>query len=408
MEKTHTKRLIAALLAFCVAAATAAWLAVPHLGAWVDRLLNRTRGPPPRVTAQQQAFHQSLHVADLHADPLLWNRNLLEHSPRGHVDVPRMRAGNVMLQVLGAPTWVPVGQNMQRNVRLADVLGVLAGAYGWPDAARHSAMARAGAMAHNLAQAVAASDRQVRWVKTAADLDALVADHDRDANVVGVLLATEGAYPVEDHADGVARLYGMGYRMVGLAHFVDSAVAGSAHGWERHGLTPLGHAVVAQAEARGMTVDLAHASPAAVADTLAVATRPVVVSHTGLVATCPGPRNLTDAQLAAVAARGGVVGVGFFEVAVCQLSVAGIVAALRHAVAVMGVDHVALGSDWDGGVVTPVDAAGVGAISAALLDSGMAPQDVAAIMGENVLRVLRSNLAAATNPPTSPTAPIPQ
>jgi microsomal dipeptidase-like Zn-dependent dipeptidase len=81
-------------------------------------------------------------------------------------------------------------------------------------------------------------------------------------------------------------------------------------------------------------------------DVLAMATRPVVVSHGGVAATCPGPRNLTDEQLRAIAANGGLVGIGYWDGAVCEMTVPSIVKAMRHAVTVMGIEHVALGSDF--------------------------------------------------------------
>ena len=84
-------------------------------------------------------------------------------------------------------------------------------------------------------------------------------------------------------------------------------------------------------EALGIAVDLAHASPRTVEDALALATRPVVVSHTGVQGTCPGPRNLSDEQLRRVAAQGGVVGIGYFPGAVCGSEVADVVRAALHA-----------------------------------------------------------------------------
>ena len=87
--------------------------------------------------------------------------------------------------------------------------------------------------------------------------------------------------------------------MLGLAHFIDNPVAGSSAGAAKGGLTPLGREVVARMQALGIAVDLAHVSPASVADALALATKPVVVSHTGVQATCPGPRNLATSRSAA-------------------------------------------------------------------------------------------------------------
>src|ERR1043165_10157303 len=101
-------------------------------------------------------------------------------------------------------------------------------------------------------------------------------------------------------------------------------------------------------EARGILVDLAHASPRTVDDVLAVATRPVVDSHTGLRATCDNARNLTDEQVRRVAATGGLVGIGSWGTATCGTDAAAVARSIRYAVKVAGVEHVALGSGFDG------------------------------------------------------------
>ena len=146
-------------------------------------------------------------------------------------------------------------------------------------------------------------------------------------------------------------------------------------------------------EALGILVDLAHASPQAVNETLAMATRPIVVSHTGVAVTCPGPRNLTDAQLRAIATNGGVVGIGYWDAAVCTLGAASIAKAIRHAVNVAGIDHVALGSDFDGATSTPFATDGLAEVTQALLDQQFMPEEIGKIMGGNVLRLLRAGLA---------------
>jgi microsomal dipeptidase-like Zn-dependent dipeptidase len=154
----------------------------------------------------------------------------------------------------------------------------------------------------------------------------------------------------------------------------------------------MGRQVIARMEALHIIVDLAHVAPTAVTEVLALATRPVVVSHTGVAATCPGPRNLTDAQLRAIAANGGVVGIGYWDAAVCALGAASIVKAIRHAVTVAGIDHVALGSDFDGATATPFDPGALDEITQALLDDGFTPAQVAQVMGGNVVRLLQGGL----------------
>jgi microsomal dipeptidase-like Zn-dependent dipeptidase len=210
--------------------------------------------------------------------------------------------------------------------------------------------------------------------------------------VVGGLLGIEGAQALEGDLANVGVLHAAGYRMVGLTHFYDNEWSGSAHGRRQGGLTARGRALVPALESRGMLIDLAHASPAAIDDVLALATRPVVVSHTGVRGTCDNPRNLGDAHLRGVARTGGVVGIGFWRVAVCGSDEDAIARAVAHAVRVAGPEHVALGSDFDGAVTTPFDAAGLARLTDALLRAGLDEDTVARVMGANVARVLERTL----------------
>jgi microsomal dipeptidase-like Zn-dependent dipeptidase len=117
-----------------------------------------------------------------------------------------------------------------------------------------------------------------------------------------------------------------------------------------------------------------------------------VVSHTGVRATCDSPRNLSDRHIEAIAAQGGVIGVGLWERAVCGTTPAAAAQAMRHVADLVGVEHVALGTDFDGTVSVPIDAAGLPYLTAALLEAGFSPTDVRKIMGGNVVRVLRRTL----------------
>ena len=141
-----------------------------------------------------------------------------------------------------------------------------------------------------------------------------------------------------------------------------------------------------------MLLDLAHASAATIEDACAAATRPVVVSHTGVRATCDNNRNLSDEQLRKVAATGGVIGIGFWDTATCGGDARAVARAIRHAADVVGVEHVALGSDFDGTVTEPFDATGVVQITDALLEAGFTEDEVRAVMGGNVFRLLASAL----------------
>lgn len=141
-----------------------------------------------------------------------------------------------------------------------------------------------------------------------------------------------------------------------------------------------------------MLVDLAHASRALIDDVLNMAERPVLVSHTGVEGTCPGTRNLTDAHIQRIAATGGVIGIGYWDTAVCATSVKAIAKAIRYVADKVGVQHVALGSDFDGAVHTPFDTSGLAQLTQGLKEAGFSEPDIAAIMGGNVRRLLLESL----------------
>ena len=149
-----------------------------------------------------------------------------------------------------------------------------------------------------------------------------------------------------------------------------------------------------------MVIDLAHASAATIEDILGAATRPVVVSHTGVRGTCDNQRNLSDAQLAGISANGGVVGIGVWDTAVCGDDAHAIARAIVHAINVAGFEHVALGSDFDGAVSAPFDATGLPQITQALLDEGLDETRIEAVMGGNVRRLLKL-LLPVPSPQTS-------
>jgi len=141
-----------------------------------------------------------------------------------------------------------------------------------------------------------------------------------------------------------------------------------------------------------MIVDVAHSSDLTLDDLLAIATRPVVYSHGGVQATCPNDRTLTDDQLRRIAANGGLIGIGYWDAAICELTPASIAAAIDHARRIAGIDHVALGSDFDGATTTPFDASQLVQVTNALLARGFTPDEIRKVMGGNVLRFLEREL----------------
>ena len=386
-------------LALCCGVSVGAALALAllvfgFLPGWVEGSRNTVvQAPPYTVSDEAAALHAELVVADLHADSLLWGRDLLVRGDRGQVDLPRLREGHVALQVFTCVSKTPAGLNIHENhAETVDQITALAVAQRWPPATWTSLLERVLYQAERLRGMAARSDGGLRLVTTRAELDALLADRAAGSPAVGALLGIEGAHALDGRVESLDALFAAGFRMIGLVHFFDNGVGGSAHGVDKGGLTPLGAAVVARMEQLGIVVDLAHASPALIDDVLDQATRPVVVSHTGVRGVVDNQRNLSDDQLRRIAATGGVVGIGFWKLAIGGDDAAAIARSIRYTADVVGVDHVGLGSDFDGAVETPFDISGLALLTEALLAEGFGPDEVRKLMGGNLVRVLRQGL----------------
>lgn len=349
----------------------------------------------PEVGPIAEALHGTSFVADLHADSLLFGRDLLERSTMGHVDLPRLQEGGVALQVFSLPTIVPYGLNIESNAGDGLDMLTLAGVVQLSPTALLGPTGRALHAADRLADFAAASNGEFVVIRTRADLAALQDARAAGADVTGALLSIEGAHAMESDPENLGRLFDAGYRMIGLTHFFDNDYAGSAHGLERGGLTPLGRETIWEMERLGITLDLAHLSPRAVDEALDLSTRPTVFSHGGVRGTCDNRRNLSDDHVRRIAEGGGVVGIGYWEWAVCGTSIQEVARALAYVVRLVGADHVGLGSDYDGGTTVGFDTSQLAALTQALLDEGLTESQVRKVMGDNVLRVLAANLPPA-------------
>lgn len=340
--------------------------------------------PSPRAAA----LHASLWVADMHADSLMWNRSLGERNGRGHVDVPRLIDGGVALQGFTIVSKAPWGMNVESNSGSSDLTQVLFVAERWPPRTWGSLLERALYQAERLDAAARDSGGALRVIRSRSELTRYIDDRTRAPAQTAGYLGIEGAQVLEGKLENVQRVFDAGFRMMAPSHFFDTEVGGSAHGEDKYGLQPFGRLVIAEMERLGMLVDLAHASPQTIDDVLSIATRPVVFSHTGVLGTCDSPRNISDAALDRTAAGGGVVGIGFFESATCGTDLAAVVQAIRYTVDRIGAEHVALGSDFDGFVATPIDASQMASLTEALLAANFSEAEIRAIMGLNVQRVL--------------------
>ena len=360
---------------------------------YVDAKMNAVlHRPPYAVGPAALALHATLRVADMHDDLLLWPRDPLVKGTIGSTDIPRLVEGNVAVEIFSTVSKSPRGQNYAGNSGESDNITLLAIAERRPVKAWRSLLERARWTSVKAHDAAERSNGAFVLVMSASELQReLAARAVNPALVIGVL-SLEGLQVLEGRAANLETLYSLGFRMAGLAHFFDNEVAGSAHGLIKGGLTPLGREIVRRMEEMGIIVDLAHVSPHAVDDVLAMATRPVVVSHGGVAAICPGPRNWTDDQLRRLAVNGGVIGIGFWDAAICDVTPRGVARAIKHAVEVAGIDHVGLGSDWDGAITAAFDATGMAQVTEALLAEGFGAPDIARIMGENVIRLLLHGL----------------
>ncbi len=299
--------------------------------------------------------------------------------PDGHVDIPRMKEGGLSAAFFSI--WVD-------------------NTYGPGTAYR-----RANALIDTV-QRLVDTHSDVELAITAAEVRSIVG-----RGHTAALMGVEGGHAIENSLDKLEALFGRGVRYMTLTWNNGNDWAGSSLDPQRSGgLTGFGRDVIQRMNALGMLVDLSHTSDATFQDAMAVTTRPVIASHSSCRALASHPRNLTDAQLEALARNGGVVGVNFFPVFLDEHfcaqygdgTVRNFVDAdipgidrlfdhIEHAVQVMGIDHVGLGSDFDGISVLPrpmKDATSLPLIGRGLEARGFSDSDVRKILGENFLRLL--------------------
>ena len=362
----------------------------------VERGMNRVaRHKPWPVSDKARALHSRLTIGDWHGDSLLWDRDLRQRSSRGHMDLPRMRDGNVALQVFATVTKSPAGLNVSRNDAAArDNITLLSIAQLRPTRSWFDLTERALAQAAALRRTAEASPDQVMQILTRGDLDDLLGRRAAGASVNGAILGAEGGHALSGDLANLDRLHGAGFRLLGLTHFFDNELGASLHGTAGAdaGLTKFGRDTIARMDDLGMIIDLAHASPRMAREVLTITDAPVVVSHTGIRSLCDTVRNFPDDLMQAVAAKGGLIGIGYWSEVTCDPSPAGVAASIRAAIDLVGEDHVALGSDFDGAVETPFDVSELPALTHALMEADLSETTIAKVMGGNMVRFLRDAL----------------
>jgi membrane dipeptidase len=359
--------------------------------------------------ARAHRIHADLVGVDSHIDTLQRvvdeGVDLSRRQPKGHVDLPRLKEAGMVVPFFAL--WVQMyyhgGEAVRRTLQLRDAMQSLLDAH--PD--------------------------EIELATTAADVRRIAA-----AGKVAAVLTLEGGHQIADDLAVLRMYHRLGVRSMTLTHFrnndwVDSSTDNPRHG----GLAEFGREVVREMNRLGMIVDVSHVSDQAFYDTLKVTTKPVIASHSSCRALSPVPRNMTDDMIRALARNGGVVsinfGAGFLNaqdaeamrkkigtLAATEPALTGraldefaaadyvrefghmdpaaatledAVAHIDHAVKVAGIDHVGIGSDWDGINTVPAgleDVSKMPALTEALLRRGYDEQDVRKILGGNLLRVL--------------------
>lgn len=329
------------------------------------------------VSDEALELHRRAFVIDLHTDSLITARTLgrdlskTHRPPKGfqpwmlHADVPRLKEGGLNAVCLGIVTHPWPRKAFERAHRNLD--------YGKFVIRKNSE-----------SLALATSPAQIESANASGK--------------IAVLFGVEGMHMLGGRLDRIEELYNLGARYITLAHFTSNRFAvSSADKLKKR--APLGEACAAAVEmmnALGMMVDVAHVHPDLIASVCRVSSHPVIVSHGAAQSIRPTFRNLSDEDIRNVARTGGVIGVIYSTEWLgprgSDVHLDAVVDHADHIRKLVGVDHVALGSDWDGFISTPPelpDAAALPRLTQLFLDRGYRPADVEKILGSNFMRVFR-------------------
>jgi membrane dipeptidase len=357
---------------------------------YIDRSKNTVSILPPHV--KNQWYDSIPFIADLHCDELLWDRDLLEEIDYGHVDLPRMQKANMAFQVFTIVSKVPFGINIEENDGNSDQIALLSFAQLRPPSNWFSVKQRALNQCHELHNFEERSEGKFRVIETKGDLEKFITDRKSNHSLSSGMLGLEGAQPLEGDLSNLDEFYRVGVRYIGLAHFFDNEWAGSAHGMNKGGLTDIGKRLVRKMDSLHIMIDLTHASQNTINDVLKIHNGPLLVSHTGVKGVCNNQRNLSDKHLIEIGKRNGLIGIGMWVTAVCGRDAAATAKSIRYVADKIGVDKVALGSDWDGAFEMHFDVTGLPRIVDALQQEGFTRPEIELIMGGNVRDFFLRNL----------------
>ena len=384
------RKILKLLAIIIVLAAIAFFYFAPE---YVDKSKNTTLNK--NTPAAKQPWYDSIpFIADLHCDALLWNRNLLKEHNYGHVDLPRLQKANVALQVFTVVSKTPKGINIEKNSDKTDQVALLSFVQLRPLKTWFNITNRALNQCNDLHRFAKRSKGAFRVIASQKDLMQFIADRARNKNLVSGMLGLEGAHCLNKDINNLQKFYDAGVRYIGLAHFFDNEWAGSAHGLKKGGLTDAGKQLIRKMDSLHIIIDLAHSSPQTIDDIFKITTGPVLVSHTGVQSTCNNRRNLSDTQIVEIGKRNGLIGIGLWETAVCGKDATATAKAIKYVADKIGVDKVALGSDFDGAIEAFFDITGFPLIVTALEKEGFNRTQIEMIMGGNVRDFFLRNLPA--------------
>lgn len=382
------KKISLVVLFTIVIAACAFFIIAPGM---IDKSMNKVlhvADPSEKVS-----WYDSIpFIADLHCDALLWDRDFLKRHDHGHVDLPRMQEANVALEVFTIVSKTPRGINYDKNSGETDQVALLSFAQLKSPDDWFSIKTRALHQCEQLHEFASESNGAFRVITSQQELTTFLSDRKNNPSLTSGMLGLEGAHCLEEDINNLYAFYKAGVRYISLTHFFDNEWAGSAHGINKGGLTVKGKALIRKMDSLHLIIDIAHVSPAAMNDIFATTSGPVILSHGGVKGTCDNIRNLSDEQIIEIGKRNGLIGIGLWETAVCGNDIGATAKAIRYVADKIGVDKVAIGSDFDGATTTSYDIAGFPMLVNALLKEGFNRNDVEKIMGGNVRDFMMRNL----------------
>jgi membrane dipeptidase len=360
----------------------------------LDKSFNKVEEHAPYLISEQALqLHKSLFIGDWHADTTLWERDLVNRNDYGHIDIPRLQEGNVAIQMFTSVTKSPSGINYERNeTEASDNVTKIALVQRWPLATLNSLTARAIVQADKIHRLAEQDSDNFMLLTSKQQLEGFLKRRLTETKLVAGLLGTEGSHALDGKLENIQVLYDKGFRMMSLQHFFDNKLGGSLHGTSDKGLTAFGREAVLKMRELGIMLDVSHSSEQVVEDVLAMGNEPLLISHSGFHGHCQSKRNISDKLMQAIAANGGLIAVGYWDGALCGNSPKLVAESIKYGIQLVGADHLALGSDFDGATTTAFDTSELAVITQELLTIGLTEEQIRKVMGDNMLRFLRQNL----------------